>query len=54
MRANRTRAKLFSDQLEAALRRYELQQLSSAEVVERLVEIAKELRDARRRHEQLG
>ncbi|MGH3991010.1 MAG: type I restriction endonuclease subunit R, partial [Pseudonocardiaceae bacterium] len=54
MRANRTQAKLFSDQLEAALRRYELQQLSSAEVVERLVEIAKELRDARRRHEQLG
>jgi type I restriction enzyme, R subunit len=54
MRANRTQAKLFSDQLEAALRRYELQHLSSAEVVERLVEIAKELRDARRRHEQLG
>jgi len=54
MRANRTQAKLFSDQLEAALRRYELQQLSSAEVVERLVEIARELRDARRRHEQLG
>jgi type I restriction enzyme R subunit len=54
MRANRTQAKLFSDRLEAALRRYEHQQLSSAEVVERLVEIAKELRDARRRHEQLG
>ena len=54
MRANRTQGKLFSEQLEVALHRYELQQLTSAEVVERLVEIAKELRDARRRHEQLG
>ena len=54
MGANQTQAKLFSEQLEAALRRYELQQLTSAEVVERLVEIAKELRDARQRHEQLG
>ena len=53
-RTNRTQAKLFSEQIEAVLRRYELRQLSSAEVVERLVEIAKSLRDARRRHEQLG
>jgi type I restriction enzyme, R subunit len=53
-RTNRTQAKLFSEQIEAVLRRYELRQISSAEVVERLVEIAKSLRDARRRHEQLG
>jgi type I restriction enzyme R subunit len=53
-RTNRMQAKLFSEQIEAVLRRYELRQLSSAEVVERLVEIAKRLRDARRRHEQLG
>ncbi len=53
-RANRTQAKLFSDQIETVLRRYELRQISSAEVVERLVEIAKSLRDARHRHEQLG
>jgi Domain of unknown function (DUF3387) len=53
-RTNRTQAKLFSDEIEAVLRRYELRQISSAEVVERLVEIAKSLRDARRRHEQLG
>src|SRR5205085_1389103 len=32
----------------------ELKQLTSAEVVERLVEIAKQLRGARRRHEELG
>jgi Domain of unknown function (DUF3387) len=36
------------------LGRYEARQISSAEVVERLVEIAKNLREARRRHEQLG
>jgi type I restriction enzyme R subunit len=53
-RTNRMQAKLFSEQIESVLRRYELRQISSAEVVERLVEIAKSLRDARRRHEQLG
>ena len=53
-RTNQTQAKLFTEQIEAVLRRYELRQISSAEVVERLVEIAKNLRDARRRHEQLG
>jgi len=53
-RANQAQAKVFSEQIETVLRRYELRQLSSAEVVERLVQIAKSLRDARRRHEQLG
>jgi type I restriction enzyme R subunit len=52
--ANQTQAKLFSEQIETVLRRYEARQISSAEVVERLVEIARSLRDARRRHEQLG
>lgn len=54
MRANQMQAKLFSDEVRTVLRRYELKQLTSAEVVERLVEIAKQLRNARRRHEQLG
>ena len=53
-RANQTQAKLFGEQIEAVLQRYELRQLSSAEVIERLVEIAKSLRDARHRHEELG
>ncbi|MBV9818195.1 MAG: type I restriction endonuclease subunit R [Solirubrobacterales bacterium] len=53
-RTNKTQAKLFTEQIEAVLRRYELRQISSAEVVERLVEIAKSLREARRRDEQLG
>lgn len=54
MRTSRVQAKQFGQQVESVLHRYELNQISSAEVVERLVEIAKELRDARHRHEQLG
>jgi type I restriction enzyme R subunit len=53
-RSNQTQAKLFSDKIAELLHRYELRQLTSADVVARLVAIAKELRDARRRHEQLG
>ena len=53
-RTSQTQAKVFSDEVQAVLQRYELKQLTSAEVVERLVEIAKRLRDARHRHEQLG
>jgi type I restriction enzyme, R subunit len=45
-RTNRMQAKLFSEQIEAVLHRYELRQISSAEVVERLIEIAKNHRDA--------
>jgi type I restriction enzyme R subunit len=54
MRSNRIVAQRFGERVEEVLRRYELKQLTSAEVVKRLVEIAKELRDARHRHEQLG
>jgi type I restriction enzyme R subunit len=52
-RTNRMQAKLFSDQLHAALERYQARQISSSEVIERLVELAKKVRDARRRHEAL-
>ena len=51
---SQTQARVFRDEVQAVLQRYELKQLTSAEVAERLVEIAKRLRDARRRHEQLG
>ena len=53
-RTSQTQARVFTEEVQAVLHRYELKQLTSAEVVERLVEIAKRLRDARRRHEQLG
>jgi type I restriction enzyme R subunit len=53
-RTNQTQAKLFSDRVQDVLRRYELRQITSAEVIARLIEIGKSLRDARLRHEQLG
>ena len=39
-RTSQTQARVFSDEVQAVLHRYELKQLTSAEVVERLVEIA--------------
>jgi type I restriction enzyme R subunit len=53
-RSNQVQSKLFGDRLEDVLRRYEQRQISSAEVVRRLIEIARSLREAGRRHEQLG
>jgi type I restriction enzyme R subunit len=53
-RTNRMQAKLFSDRLQDALARYAARQLTSAQIIERLVDIAREMREARRRHEALG
>jgi type I restriction enzyme R subunit len=53
-RTNQMQAKLFGEQLHEVLQRYESRLLTSAEVIERLVELAKKLRDARRRNEALG
>jgi type I restriction enzyme, R subunit len=52
--ANQTQAKLFGDQIETVLRRYEARQISGAEVIRLMVEIGKNMRGARRRHEELG
>ncbi len=54
LRSNRTQAKEFADAMERLLTQYENRQLTSAQVVEKLVELAKRIRDARGRHEQLG
>jgi type I restriction enzyme R subunit len=54
LKANHMQAKLFDDALTQVLRQYELNQLTSAEVIQKLVEIAKKMREARRRHEALG
>jgi type I restriction enzyme, R subunit len=51
---NSLQAKRFSEEIEAVLHRYELRQLTSQEVVERLISIAKRLRDAGHRHVDLG
>jgi type I restriction enzyme, R subunit len=53
-RVNHIQAKLFSDALSDLLARYANKQLTSAEVVKRLVELAKRMRELRRRHEKLG
>ncbi len=51
---NRTQAKEFSAAMERILAMYANRHLTSAQVVEKLVELAKRIRDARHRHEQLG
>ncbi|HET8956405.1 MAG TPA: type I restriction endonuclease subunit R [Solirubrobacterales bacterium] len=53
-RRNQMQAKLFGDELEAALARYRNRQITGAEVVKALVELAKKVRDARHRHQELG
>ncbi len=51
---NTMQAKLFGEEFEALLARYSNRQLTSAEVVEQLVELAKKMREGRRRPEKLG
>jgi type I restriction enzyme, R subunit len=53
-RRNQMQARLFGDELEAVLARYRNRQITGAQVVKALVELAKKVRDARRRHEELG
>jgi type I restriction enzyme, R subunit len=51
---NQVQAKLFSEELEAVLARYRNRQITGAEVVKALVDLAKRMRDARHHHEELG
>lgn len=53
-RRNQMQAKLFGDELEAVLARYRNRQITGAEVVKALVDLAKKVRDARHRHGELG
>jgi type I restriction enzyme R subunit len=53
-RRNQMQAKLFGDELEAVLARYRNRQITGAEVVKALVDLAKKVRDARHRHEELS
>jgi type I restriction enzyme R subunit len=53
-RRNQMQAKFFGEELEAALARYRNRQITGAEVVKTLVDLAKKVRDARHRHEELG
>jgi type I restriction enzyme, R subunit len=51
---NQMQAKLFGDELDAVLARYRNRQITGAEVVKALVQLAKKVRDGRHRHEELG
>lgn len=51
---NHIQATLFSDRLTGVLARYHARQVTSAEVIQQLVELAKELRTAHKRNEALG
>jgi type I restriction enzyme, R subunit len=53
-RRNQMQAKILGEELDAVLARYRNRQISGAEVVKALVELAKKVRDARQRHEELG
>jgi type I restriction enzyme, R subunit len=53
-RRNQMQAKLFGDELDAVLARYRNRQITAAEVVKALVDLAKKVRDSRHRHEELG
>ena len=53
-RTNLVQARRFSEQLEDAINRYTNRALTTAEIIAELVKLAKQMRDAAKRHEQLG
>lgn len=53
-RTNRMQARLFSEELREALAEYEARQITSADIISRLVELARQMREARHRNESLG
>jgi type I restriction enzyme R subunit len=53
-RKNVVQARSFAELLEQALRRYQARLIETAQVIEELIELAKELREADRRGEKLG
>jgi type I restriction enzyme R subunit len=53
-RKNIIQARLFSDLLEAAIAKYTNRNLTTAEIIAQLVELAKQMRDAHNRGEELG
>ena len=53
-RKNVVQARSFSEMLERTLRRYENRAIEAAQVIEELIQLAKEMREANARGEQLG
>ena len=53
-RTNVVQSRKFSEQLEEAVNRYTNRSLTTAEIIAELVKLAKEMRDARKRNQELG
>ncbi|MFZ2175189.1 MAG: type I restriction enzyme endonuclease domain-containing protein [Rhodococcus sp. (in: high G+C Gram-positive bacteria)] len=53
-RTNIVQARKFSEQVEDAVNRYTNKSLTTAEIIAELVELAKEIRDDQKRHDELG
>ena len=51
---NVVQAKSFAEMLEKSIRKYQNRMIEAAQVIEELIELAKEMRDARKRGEKLG
>lgn len=51
---NVVQAKSFADMLEKSIRKYQNRMIEAAQVIEELIELAKEMQDARKRGEKLG
>jgi type I restriction enzyme R subunit len=54
LRRNVVQARSFAEMLEQALRRYQSRAIETAKVIEELIQLAKEMRDATKRGEELG
>ncbi len=53
-RRNVVQSRAFSEMLESALRRYQARAITTAQVIEELIELAREMREAQHRGEKLG
>ncbi len=53
-RKNVVQSKLFSEKLEEAIRKYQNRSLQAAEVIQELIDLAKDMREAHQRGEKLG
>ncbi|GIW83437.1 MAG: hypothetical protein KatS3mg105_5244 [Gemmatales bacterium] len=54
MRRNVVQARAFSEMLKQAIRKYQNRAIEAAEVIEELIQLAREMRDAQKRGENLG
>ncbi|MDG6996151.1 MAG: type I restriction endonuclease subunit R [Nitrososphaerota archaeon] len=54
LKKNMVQSKLFSDMLDESIRKYQNRSVEAAEVIQELIELAKQMREANKRGEKLG